>query len=74
MSLMPHDLSHQLVSVRREIVALTPSLAPPATRTLSSAPSLYLAASSAISWRSWNRFSGPTVGSCTHSMSWFSLD
>lgn len=43
--------------------SLTPSHAPPATLILSSPPSLYRAASSAISCKSWNRRSGPIVGS-----------
>lgn len=48
---------------------LTPSQAPAATRILSSPPSLYLAASSAISCRSSNRFSGVTLGSWIQSIS-----
>ena len=50
-------------------LTLTPSQAPAATRILSSPPSLYLAASSAISCRSSNRFSGVTLGSCIQSIS-----
>ena len=69
MSLVRHDLlvSLGIYVLKRE--GLTPSHAPPATRILSSPPSLYLAASSAISCRSWNRCAGSMDGSCTQSIS-----